>query len=67
MPGRGRRRFLAAVVADQLETGWFIGAFAGIEPPERYFTLGTAVRVLGWRTIRPVLAFGELGPEPGRG
>jgi 2-polyprenyl-6-methoxyphenol hydroxylase-like FAD-dependent oxidoreductase len=43
----GQRRFLAAVAADQQETDRLIGAFAGIEPPERYFSLGTAVRILG--------------------
>jgi hypothetical protein len=46
------RRFLAAVAADQHETDRFLGAFAGIVPPEQYFTLRTALRVLGLRTIR---------------
>src|SRR6266851_7294090 len=48
----GQRRFLAAVAADQQETDRCLGAFAGIVPPERYFTLGTAVRILGSRGIR---------------
>jgi 2-polyprenyl-6-methoxyphenol hydroxylase-like FAD-dependent oxidoreductase len=48
----GRRRFLAAVAADQQETDRFLGAFAGIVPPEQYFTLGTVVRILGSRGIR---------------
>jgi len=47
----GQRRFLAAVAADQRETDRFLGAFAGIIPPDRYFTLSTAVRVLGSRAI----------------
>jgi 2-polyprenyl-6-methoxyphenol hydroxylase-like FAD-dependent oxidoreductase len=50
----GRRRFLAAVASDPRETSRFLGAFAGIVPPEQYFTLGTAVRVLGpRRAARP--------------
>jgi hypothetical protein len=44
---RRRRLFLAAVAADQQETDRFLGAFAGIVPPERYFTTRTAMRVLG--------------------
>jgi glycine/D-amino acid oxidase-like deaminating enzyme len=48
----GQRRFLVAVAADQREADRFIGAFAGIEPPERYFTLRTAVRVLGAQATR---------------
>ncbi len=48
----GQRLFLAAVAADQQETDRFLGAFAGIVPAERYFTLGTAVRILGSRGIR---------------
>jgi len=48
----GQRLFLAAVAADQQETDRFLGAFAGIVPPEQYFTLGTAVRILGSRGIR---------------
>jgi 2-polyprenyl-6-methoxyphenol hydroxylase-like FAD-dependent oxidoreductase len=52
----GQRRFLAAVAADQQETGRFLGAFAGIVPPEQYFTPGTAVRVLGSRAIRQLTA-----------
>ena len=47
----GQRRFLAAVAADQQETGRFLSAFAGIVPPERYFTLRTVVRVLGSQAI----------------
>src|SRR5262249_10225427 len=50
--GPGQRRFLAAVAADQQETSRFLGAFAGIVPPEEYFNLGTAVRILGSRGIR---------------
>ena len=42
-----QRLFLAAVAADQQETDRFLGAFAGIVPPEQYFTLRTAVRLLG--------------------
>ena len=52
----GQRRFLAAVAADQQETGRFLGAFAGIVPPEQYFTPSTAVRVLGSRAIRQLTA-----------
>jgi 2-polyprenyl-6-methoxyphenol hydroxylase-like FAD-dependent oxidoreductase len=48
----GQRLFLAAVAADQQETDRFLGAFAGIVPPENYFTLGTVVRVLGSQAIR---------------
>jgi hypothetical protein len=48
----GQRHFLAAVATDQRETGRFLGAFAGITPPEDYFTLGTAVRLLGSQGIR---------------
>lgn len=47
-----QRRFLAAVAADQQETDRFLGAFAGIVPPEDYFTPGTVVRILGTRGIR---------------
>jgi len=54
--GPGRRRFLAAVAADQQETDRFLGAFAGIVPPENYFTLGTAVRILGSHSIRKLTA-----------
>jgi 2-polyprenyl-6-methoxyphenol hydroxylase-like FAD-dependent oxidoreductase len=54
--GPGRRRFLAAVSADQQETGRFLGAFAGIVPPEEYFTLGTVVRILGSRGTRKLTA-----------
>jgi 2-polyprenyl-6-methoxyphenol hydroxylase-like FAD-dependent oxidoreductase len=52
----GQRRFLAAVAADQQETDRFLGAFAGIVPPEDYFTLGTVVRILGSRGIRKLTA-----------
>jgi hypothetical protein len=52
----GQRRFLAAVAADQQETERFLGAFAGIVPPEDYFTLGTVVRILGSRGIRKLTA-----------
>jgi 2-polyprenyl-6-methoxyphenol hydroxylase-like FAD-dependent oxidoreductase len=47
-----QRLFLAAVAADQQETDRFLGAFAGIVPPEDYFSLGTAARILGSRGIR---------------
>ncbi len=55
-----QRRFLAAVGADQQETSRFLGAFAGIVPPEQYFTLGTALRVFGSRAIRRPPAAGLL-------
>jgi 2-polyprenyl-6-methoxyphenol hydroxylase-like FAD-dependent oxidoreductase len=48
----GQRRFLAAVAADRQETDRFLGAFAGIVPPEQYFTPRTAARILGSRAIR---------------
>jgi 2-polyprenyl-6-methoxyphenol hydroxylase-like FAD-dependent oxidoreductase len=47
----GQRLFLAAVAADQQETDRFLGAFAGIVPPEDYFTPGTVVRILGSQAI----------------
>ncbi len=47
-----QRHFLAAVAADQQETDRFLGAFAGIVPPEDYFALGRVVRILGSRGIR---------------
>jgi 2-polyprenyl-6-methoxyphenol hydroxylase-like FAD-dependent oxidoreductase len=53
------RRFLAAVAGDQLQTDRFLGAFAGIVPPEQYFTVRTALRILGSRTIRDLMAGGE--------
>ena len=56
----GQRLFLAAVAADQQETGRFLGALAGIVPPERYFTLATALRVLGTRGIRKLTTAGVL-------
>jgi hypothetical protein len=56
----GQRRFLAAVAADQQETDRFLGAFAGIVPPEDYFTLGTVLRVLGARGIRKLTTAGVL-------
>jgi 2-polyprenyl-6-methoxyphenol hydroxylase-like FAD-dependent oxidoreductase len=56
--GAGQRRFLAAVAADQQETDRFLGAFAGIVPPEQYFTPGTMLRVLGARGIRKLTAAG---------
>jgi 2-polyprenyl-6-methoxyphenol hydroxylase-like FAD-dependent oxidoreductase len=52
----GQRLFLAAVAADRQETDRFLGAFAGIVPPEQYFTLGTVVRVLSSRGIRKLTA-----------
>src|SRR5215470_3122713 len=51
-----QRRFLAAVAADQQETSRFLGAFTGIVPPEEYFTLRSAVRILGSRGIRKLTA-----------
>src|SRR5262245_2341700 len=69
----GQRRFLAAVAADQPETDLFLGAFAGIVPPEQYFTLSTAVRILGSRGIRKLttataghLFFGLRQRDPAR-
>jgi 2-polyprenyl-6-methoxyphenol hydroxylase-like FAD-dependent oxidoreductase len=58
------RRFLAAVAADQQETDRFLAALAGIVPPERYFTPGTALRILGSRAIRNRTAAGA--PSSGR-
>jgi 2-polyprenyl-6-methoxyphenol hydroxylase-like FAD-dependent oxidoreductase len=55
-PRPAQRLFLAAVAADQQETGRFLGAFAGIVPPEDYFSLGTVVRVLGSHSIRKLTA-----------
>jgi len=54
--GPGQRHFLAVVAADQQETDRFLGAFAGIVPPEDYFTPGTVVRILGSRGIRKLTA-----------
>jgi 2-polyprenyl-6-methoxyphenol hydroxylase-like FAD-dependent oxidoreductase len=53
--GAGQRLFLAAVAADQRQTDRFLGAFAGIVPPEDYFTMGTAMRILGSRSIRRIV------------
>jgi 2-polyprenyl-6-methoxyphenol hydroxylase-like FAD-dependent oxidoreductase len=61
-----QRLFLAAVAADQQETDRFLGAFAGIVPPEDYFTLGTVVRILGSRAIRK-LTTGTAGHLSGTG
>jgi 2-polyprenyl-6-methoxyphenol hydroxylase-like FAD-dependent oxidoreductase len=58
------RRFLAAVASDQLQTDRFLGAFAGIVPPEQYFTVRTALRVLGSRAVRDLKATG--GPSSAR-
>jgi len=55
-----QRLFLAAVAADEQETDRFLGAFTGIVPPEQYFTLGTAVRLLGTRGIRKLMRAGVL-------
>jgi 2-polyprenyl-6-methoxyphenol hydroxylase-like FAD-dependent oxidoreductase len=67
----GQRLFLAALAADQRETDRFLGAFAGIVPPEDYFTLGTVARVLGSRGIRKLttaaanqLLSGPRQPDP---
>src|SRR5262249_9930554 len=62
----GQRLFLAAVAADQQETDRFLGAFAGIVPPEEYFTLGTVVRILGSQAIRK-LTTATTGHLSGRG
>jgi 2-polyprenyl-6-methoxyphenol hydroxylase-like FAD-dependent oxidoreductase len=67
-----QRLFLAAVAADQQETDRFLGAFTGIVPPEQYFGLGTAVRLLGTRGIRKLMTAGVLSsaptvPRPGPG
>ena len=50
-----QRLVLAAVAADQQETDRFLGAVAGIVPPEDYFTLGTIMRVLGSQGIRKLM------------
>jgi 2-polyprenyl-6-methoxyphenol hydroxylase-like FAD-dependent oxidoreductase len=50
-----QRLFLAAVADDQKETDRFLGAFTGITPPEQYFSLGTAVRLIGARGIRKLV------------
>jgi 2-polyprenyl-6-methoxyphenol hydroxylase-like FAD-dependent oxidoreductase len=70
---RGQRAFLAALAADQQETDRFLGAFAGIVPPEQYFTLGTVVRVVGSRRVRKYAAAtadrlfsGPRQPDPAR-
>ena len=47
-----QRLVLAAVAADQQETDRFLGAVAGIVPPEDYFTLGTIMHILGSQGIR---------------
>jgi 2-polyprenyl-6-methoxyphenol hydroxylase-like FAD-dependent oxidoreductase len=57
------RLFLAAVAADWHETSRFLGALAGIVPPEKYFTLGTALRVLGSRAIRSRAGAGQKSAE----
>jgi 2-polyprenyl-6-methoxyphenol hydroxylase-like FAD-dependent oxidoreductase len=69
---RVQRRFLAAVSADQREADRFLGAFAGIVAPEDYFTLGTAVRILGSRGMRKLAAatanqLSRPGEPAGRG
>jgi 2-polyprenyl-6-methoxyphenol hydroxylase-like FAD-dependent oxidoreductase len=46
-PTRGQCRFLAAVACDQREIDRFLGAFAGITSPDKYFTVGTTLRILG--------------------
>jgi 2-polyprenyl-6-methoxyphenol hydroxylase-like FAD-dependent oxidoreductase len=61
-----QRRFLSAVAADQRETDRFLGAFAGIVPPEQYFTPGTAARVLSSRAMRQLRAATANGRGPGR-
>jgi hypothetical protein len=47
-----QRVFLAAVAADQHQADRFLSAFAGIVPPEDYFTLSTVVRILGLQGVR---------------
>lgn len=61
-----QRRFLAAVAADQQQTDRFLGAFAGIVPPEDYFTLGTVARILGARGIRKLTTATTNQLFPGR-
>jgi 2-polyprenyl-6-methoxyphenol hydroxylase-like FAD-dependent oxidoreductase len=51
-----QRHFLAAIAADQQQTDRFLAAFAGIVPPEHYFTLRTAARILGSRGLRKLTA-----------
>ena len=58
--GPGQRLLLAAVAADQQETSRFLGAFAGIVPPEQYFTPGTVLRIFGTRGIRRLTTAGVL-------
>jgi 2-polyprenyl-6-methoxyphenol hydroxylase-like FAD-dependent oxidoreductase len=66
----GQRLFLAAVAADQHQSDRFLGAFAGIVPPQDYFTLGTIVRLLGSRGIGKLTTatakhlFPGLRPDP---
>jgi 2-polyprenyl-6-methoxyphenol hydroxylase-like FAD-dependent oxidoreductase len=68
--GPGQRLFLAAVAADQHQSDRFLGAFAGIVPPQDYFTLGTIVRILGSRGIGNLTTatakhlFPGLRPDP---
>jgi 2-polyprenyl-6-methoxyphenol hydroxylase-like FAD-dependent oxidoreductase len=61
-----QRRFLAAVAADQQQTDRFLGAFAGIVPPEDYFTLGTVARILGARGIGKLTTAAATRLFPGR-
>jgi hypothetical protein len=51
-----QRRFLTAVAADQQETDRFLGALAGIVPPDQYFIPATAARILSSRAIRQLTA-----------
>jgi 2-polyprenyl-6-methoxyphenol hydroxylase-like FAD-dependent oxidoreductase len=60
-----QRRFLAAVAADQQQADRFLGAFAGIVPPEDYFTLGTVARVLGAQGIRKLTTATTIQLFPG--
>jgi 2-polyprenyl-6-methoxyphenol hydroxylase-like FAD-dependent oxidoreductase len=55
-PRPAQHLFLAAVATDGQETDRFLSAFAGIVPPEKYFTLGTMMRILGSRSIRKLTA-----------
>ena len=54
----GSRAERLRTTPDQPNTDRFLGAFAGIVPPERYFTLGTVLRVFGTRGIRKLTTAG---------
>jgi 2-polyprenyl-6-methoxyphenol hydroxylase-like FAD-dependent oxidoreductase len=65
-PSPVQRRFLAAVAADQQQTDRFLGAFAGIVPPEDYFSLGTVAPILGARAIGKLTTATATRLFPGR-